>query len=199
MKLLLFSDLHADVEAAQNLVDMAPEADVLLGAGDFGNMRRDVSVCIRELAIVERPALVVPGNNESFDELETACRRWPGAKVLHGTGVTIEGVDFFGLGGGIPLTPFGSWSYDFSESEAETLLRECPPGAVLISHSPPFGAVDVNTRGDNLGSKALRDAILRLQPRLVVCGHIHASAGQTEYVGETPVVNAGPGGIFFEI
>jgi Icc-related predicted phosphoesterase len=199
MKLLLFSDLHANADAARNLASLAPEADVLLGAGDFGNMRRDVAVCIRDLAEVDRPALVVPGNNESLEELEHACSRWPSARVLHGTGVKLNGVDFFGIGGGIPLTPFGSWSFDFTELEAEAMLRDCPPGAVLISHSPPYGTVDLSARGDHLGSKAIRDAVLRLKPRLVVCGHIHGSAGQTEYLGDTPVINAGPSGVFFEL
>jgi len=51
----------------------------------------------------------------------------------------------------------------------------------------------------SLGSTVVRDAILRLQPRLVVCGHIHGSGGQQAMLGATPVVNAGPRGVLFEI
>ena len=195
MKLLLFSDLHADADAARRLVERAQGVEVLVGAGDLSNVRRNVRLCTEVLRAADRPAILVAGNNESTDELAAACRDWPRAHVLHGSAVTLLGVTFFGLGGGVPVTPFGSWSYDFTEEEAARLLADCPPGCVLVSHSPPKGAVDRSSRGQSLGSVAVRDAILRVRPRLVVCGHIHGSGGQVGAVGETPVVNAGPAGV----
>jgi Icc-related predicted phosphoesterase len=199
MKLLLFSDLHTNAAAARELVRSAAKADVVVGAGDFGNLRRDVRVCIDVLRAIERPAVLVAGNNESTEELAEACRDWPQAHVLHGTGVTIQGVPFFGLGGGVPVTPFGSWSYDFTEEQAAKLLAECPTGAVLVSHSPPKGAVDRASSGQSLGSTSVREAIARCRPRLVVCGHIHACAGQHATLGETSVVNAGPAGVLWDL
>lgn len=199
MKLLLFSDLHCDTDAARHLVELSAGVDVVIGAGDFGNVRRQVRACIDVLCVIDRPAVLVAGNNESTEELSAACRDWPTAHVLHGSGVTLDGVPLFGLGGGIPTTPFGSWSYDFSEDEATELLRDCPPGCVLVSHSPPQGAVDRNSRGQSLGSVALRRAVMQLQPVLVVCGHIHGSGGRQEALGVTPVVNAGPGGIVWDL
>jgi uncharacterized protein len=195
MNLLLFSDLHADVAAARRLLPLARKADVLIGAGDFGNVRRHVGVCLDVLRVLDKPAVLVPGNNESLDELRDACRAWPSAHVLHGDDVTIDGVAFFGLGGGVPVTPFGSWSFDLTEEEAAALLARCPPNAVLVSHSPPKGAADRSSRGQSLGSVAVRAAVERLRPRLVVCGHIHGSAGERALVGAVPVVNAGPEGV----
>lgn len=113
--------------------------------------------------------------------------------------MTIAGVPFFGLGGGVPVTPFGSWSYDFTEEEAAKLLANCPAGCVLVSHSPPKGTVDVSSQGKSLGSVAVRDAILRCKPVLVVCGHIHACGGKQGMIGQTPVVNAGPAGVDWEL
>jgi Icc-related predicted phosphoesterase len=199
MKLLLFSDLHADVAAARSLVERASQVDVVIGAGDFGNVRRQVRVCLDVLRVIDKPAVLVAGNNESTEELADAARCWPSATVLHGTGVEIAGVPFFGIGGGIPVTPFGDWSYDFSEEEAEVLLASTPVSCVLVSHSPPAGAVDRSSRGQSLGSVALARTIARVRPLLVVCGHIHGSAGQSEMLGETPVVNAGPDGVVWEL
>jgi Icc-related predicted phosphoesterase len=199
MKLLLFSDLHADAAAARRLVKRSDAADVLVGAGDFGNIRRHVQVCIDVLRAIDKPAVLVAGNNETTAELVEACRDWPQAHVLHGSAVTIGGVEFFGLGGGIPVTPFGAWSYDFTEEQATELLSGCPKGCVLVSHSPPKGAVDVDSRGRSLGSVAVRDAVDRLEPRLAACGHIHAFAGQHVWLGRSPVVNAGPAGIEWEV
>jgi len=199
VKLLLFSDLHTDTTAAARLVSLSKEADVLIGAGDFANARQGISSCIDVLRQIRIPTVLVPGNNESFDELKAACKSWTEAKVLHGTSVEINGQLFFGLGGGIPITPFGSWSFDFSEEQAKAILEHCPKNAVLVSHSPPKGAVDVSSSGQSLGSRAVREAIVRLKPKLVVCGHIHASAGQRVLIGPTTVINAGPGGILYTL
>jgi Icc-related predicted phosphoesterase len=199
MKLLLFSDLHTDTTAAHLLVERARSVDVVIGAGDFGTVRRHVRDCIDVLRAIDKPAVLVAGNNESTEELLEACQDWPHAHVLHGSGMRLAGVDFFGLGGGIPVTPFGAWSYDFTEEQAAQLLSGCPAGGVLVSHSPPKGAVDVSSTGRSLGSVAVRDAVLRLRPLLVVCGHIHESQGQQAMLGPSPVVNAGPKGVVWEL
>ncbi len=198
MKLFLFSDLHTDTSAATRIVDLARGVDVVVGAGDFANARRGVSTCLQVLQHIAIPAVLVPGNNESYEELVAACAGWKSARVLHGTGMEIAGVPFFGIGGGIPITPFGDWSYDFSEADGARLLRGCPTGAVLVSHSPPQGSVDQSSSGRSLGSTAVRDAVIRLKPRLVVCGHIHACAGQRTSIGNTPILNAGPNGVFYD-
>ncbi|KAA3661247.1 MAG: serine/threonine protein phosphatase [Chloroflexi bacterium] len=199
MKLLLFSDVHAHEERCLALVALAEMADIVIGAGDFGNLRRQVNSTVDILTAIKKPTIVVPGNAESYDELVASCRNWPEATVLHGSGTTVNGVRFYGIGGGIPVTPFGSWSYDFSEDEARELLADCPEGAILITHSPPKGVVDMASNGLSLGSVAIREIILAKSPPLVVCGHIHESAGQQIVVGESVVINAGPAGIFWEL
>jgi Icc-related predicted phosphoesterase len=199
MRLLLFSDLHADETAARRLVGLARGADILVGAGDFGNLRRDVRPCVEILATAGKPGVLVAGNNESTDELTEAASSWPSARVLHGSSAVVGGVTFYGLGGGVPITPFGSWSYDFSEEQAEALLAGCPAGCVLVSHSPPKGVLDASSSGRSLGSTAVREAVLRVAPALVVCGHIHAQAGRRMDLGTSPVVNAGPIGVPWEL
>jgi Icc-related predicted phosphoesterase len=199
MKLLLFSDLHSDFRTASKLVELSNEVDIVVGAGDFCIGRRGLEKIIKALARITKPAVLVPGNSESNDELINACRVWESARVLHGTEAAVENITFFGIGGGIPITPFGAWSYDFSEYEANGLLRDCPNGCVLISHSPPQGVLDLSPDGRRLGSQAVREAIEDKQPELVVCGHIHASAGQISRLGKTTVINAGPGGIIHDL
>jgi len=201
--LLLFSDIHRDQDACTSLVQRADDADVLVGAGDFCTMRRGLDEVIGTLSAIETPTVLVPGNAESADELRAACASWPAAHVLHGETCTVENVDFAGIGGGIPVTPFGDWSYDLSEAEAESLLSDVSLpgglGGVLVSHSPPKGLVDRDSSGTSLGSTAIRSAIDRLQPTLVVCGHIHASWEERETVGDTEVINAGPDGVRVEV
>lgn len=199
MKLLLFSDLHTDRDAADAIVRRAQAVDILIGAGDFASVRRNLHTCIDILRAVDRPTILVAGNNETTDELRAACGQWSSAHILHGSQVTVGQFTFYGIGGGIPVTPFGTWSYDFTEEEARELLADCPQGCILVTHSPPKGAVDVAEGGKSLGSIAIRETVERVQPLLVVCGHIHASAGRRTTIGPTPVVNAGPHGIVWQL
>lgn len=198
MRLLLFSDLHRDRAAARSVVERADGVDLVIGAGDFAVQRGGIEDVVDILREIEVPAVLIPGNGESDGELRTACEGWESAHVLHGDGVTIDGVPFFGIGGGIPETPFGEWSFDVSEEDAVGMMASCPEGCVLVSHSPPHGHVDV-VGGRHLGSHSVLDTIERVSPRLVVCGHIHACWGRSSTVGSTLVINAGPDGQVLQI
>ena len=204
MKLLLASDLHRDIDAARSIVGRSDDVDVVVIAGDLAIKRRGLQEMVDVLTAIERPTVLVCGNGESPDELRDACARarhsatgarWASWHVLHGEAVEIDGVTFFGLGGAVPVTPFGDWSVDLSEQEAAALLSGCPDGAVLVSHSPPQGHVDTDRAGIHRGSWSVLEAIERTAPRLVVCGHIHDCWGERSVAGGTPVVNAGPRGV----
>lgn len=194
MRFLCFSDLHRDRRAATALVTAAADVDVVIGAGDFATKREGLADTLEILSAIRRPAVLVPGNGESADELREAARVWESARVLHGDGCEIDGVSFWGVGGGIPVTPFGDWSYDFDEDQAEVLLAGCVPGGVLVVHSPPLGTVDLDSTGKIRGSSSIRACVERCQPRLVVCGHIHSDWGKTVSLGPSTVLNAGPQG-----
>ncbi len=65
MKLLLFSDLHSDFRIASKLVEMSRDVDVVVGAGDFCNVRRGLDEIIQALSGINTPTVLVPGNSES--------------------------------------------------------------------------------------------------------------------------------------
>ena len=201
VKFLCFSDLHRDVIAAKRIVALSSAADIVIGAGDFATRRKGVEDTIQILAEIDKPSVLVPGNGESVQELESAVEvvGWSSASVLHGTGCTVAGMAIWGVGGGIPVTPFGDWSYDFSEDQAESLLAGCQGNAVLVVHSPPLDTVDHDSSGMIRGSQAIRNAIEATQPRLVVCGHIHSDWEKQVRLGDTCVLNAGPRGVMIEI
>jgi uncharacterized protein len=197
MRILAFSDLHHARARAADIVAASAGADLVIGAGDFCNMRQDLAGAMALLAGIVAPMVVVPGNAESAEELRAAVPE--GVSVLHGQGVTIAGLRLFGLGYGVPETPFGAWSCDLDETAAAALLAPCSAADILISHSPPKGVGDVTSAGLSVGSAAIRDAILRIQPRLALCGHIHDSWGAEGQIGATRVVNLGPIVHWFEV
>jgi Icc-related predicted phosphoesterase len=198
MRILAFSDLHRDLGRAAELVERSAEADVVIGAGDFASVHEGLDETIGALAAIEKPSVLVPGNNETAEALREAATAWPAATVLHGELTEIEGRTFFGLGAGIPITPW-DWSFDLSDEEAAAALAPCPEGAIMALHSPPLGHCDVSGSGDHLGSPALADAIERLGPPLAVCGHIHESWGARSRIGDTEVANLGPDGAYFDV
>ncbi len=199
MRLLAFSDLHRDLAQAETLTAMATDADVVIGAGDFASVHQGLDEAISALAAIETPTVLVPGNNETHDALTDSVERlWPAAHVLHGDALEIDGQVFFGLGAGIPTTPW-DWSFDLDETEAEAALEDLPDDAVLVVHSPPKDHCDTTSEGLHLGSTAILAAIERQAPKLAVCGHIHEAWGQTSSIGDTEVINLGPSGRYIEI
>ena len=198
MRLLAFSDLHRDLGQAASLVEMSADADVVIGAGDFASVHEGLEETIDALAGIETPTILVPGNNETVEALRAASAAWTAASVLHGEGTAIDGVEFFGLGAGIPRTPW-DWSFDLDDPAAARMLAPCPEGAVLVLHSPPRGHCDSAGDGTHFGSPALLAAIEEKRPRLAVFGHIHESWGCSGEVGGVPLRNLGPTGTWLEV
>lgn len=193
MKLLAFSDVHTDIGAVESLVDQARSADVVAGVGDFASVHEGLPQTLEPLKAIEVPLLLVPGNNETADALRSATTGWDGATVLHGAAAEIGGIPFFGIGGGIPTTPW-DWSFDLTEEEAATVLEALPEAAVLLSHSPPKGHVD-----KGLGSAAVLAAAERTEARAVLCGHIHEEWTNESRIGDTLVRNLGPDGFVLDL
>jgi Icc-related predicted phosphoesterase len=195
VRLLAFSDVHRDDRKARELADLAGGADVVVAAGDFASVHIGLDKLIDMLVVIETPTVLVPGNNETEEALREACQGWKAATVLHGEGTTIDGVDFFGLGGGIPTTPW-DWSFDLTEEEADAKLADAPEGGVLVVHSPPKGHLDGPRE---LGSEAILRAIEKKRPEVAIFGHVHEDAGKEDSLGPTRLYNVGPEGTFIEV
>jgi uncharacterized protein len=178
-------------------VEASRDADVVVAAGDLASVHAGLDETVGVLRAIEAPTVLIPGNNETDEALREACSEWDAATVLHGDATEIDGITFFGLGAGVPVTPW-DWSFDLTEEEAAELLAGCPDGAVLVVHSPPKGHVD-ESGGVHLGSEAVLRSIETRQPVLALCGHIHESWGQRATLGPTRVINLGPDGLTIEI
>ncbi|MCA9276128.1 MAG: metallophosphoesterase family protein [Phycisphaerales bacterium] len=192
MNIIAFSDIHTDLHAIEKFRSQAESADLLIGAGDYCNMRRGLQPVIDAIASIGTPAVLVHGNAENDTELNEAAAPYDHLHTLHGSTITISNITILGLGGAVPETPFGDWSVDYSEKHAWDLLSPCPYADILVTHSPPKGHCDKDSAGKHLGSKSVLKWTKKHQPRFVLCGHIHASWQNWSDIGPTRVMNLGP-------
>ena len=160
--------------------------DVFVAAGDITNFG-PVTYARDLFAGLPVPVLAVPGNCDPREILPVLDEM---GVNLHGRKATVAGRSFVGLGGSNP-TPFGT-PFELSEEEiGRTLDRTMERGAILVSHAPPNGFVDVVRSGEHVGSVAVRRIVEEFRPPLVLCGHIHEGRGVAE-LGPTTIVNPGP-------
>lgn len=187
MRIYVASDIHASRSAAERIraaLD-AYRPDVFVAAGDVTNFG-PISYARELLASLPVPTLAVPGNCDPREILPVLDEI---GVNLHARKATVAGRTFVGLGGSNP-TPFGT-PFELSEEEIDATLRPLMEGnAILVSHPPPRGVVDVVHSGDHVGSTSVRAVVEEFQPPLVLCGHIHEARG-VDRVGRTTVVNPG--------
>lgn len=187
MRVVCLSDTH---DRHQGLV--VPDGDVLVHAGDLTG--RGSFLQVRAFddwlgTLPHRHKLVIAGNHDFGFERDPDARRWlRHATYLQDSGVTIDGVKFWGS----PWQPrFFDWAFNLDRGAPIRARWALIPADtdVLITHGPPRDILDRAAHGENVGCDDLREAVLRIRPKLHVFGHIHESAGQ-QVVDGVRFVNA---------
>jgi Icc-related predicted phosphoesterase len=129
---------------------------------------------------VDVPHLFVHGNHDSPNEpfLQALDRH-----DLHLRVVRIGSVSFGGFQGSMKYKPKGHYLYD--DHEVAELLAVLPEVDVFVAHAPctTLGIDD----GVHDGFRAFDEYIMRVQPRLFLCGHVHRSREVT--LGRTRCVS----------
>lgn len=197
MKLLIFSDIHADYAALERLMKI--EADYYFAAGDLVNWARGLECVGPVLARRAERMYVTPGNHESEEDIARLCTDFH-LHNFHGGTLQVNGYHVAGLGYSNP-TPFDTPG---EYSEAELAARLLPFAGlsplVLICHCPPKDtALDRAGEGAHYGSTAVREFLEKHQPEYFFCGHIHEAAGAETTVGKTRCWNVGKKGYLLTV
>ena len=195
MKIVSISDVHMATRNLARMTEVWRDTDLAIVAGDLTNFGGidDARKVLDDVRACCKNVLAVPGN---LDQPETFPFFEREGIALHGKGMVIDGVGFFGCGGS-NLTPFKTPS-EFTEDEIYAALeqgysevREVRP-LVMVCHTPPLATkCDRIVSGKAVGSPAARRFIEEHQPEVCISGHIHESAA-VDSIGKTAVLNAGP-------
>jgi uncharacterized protein len=188
LKILVFSDIHADESALDGLRSLAykKDYDAVICAGDLTN-RGPVSFVEDLLNLWGDKIFFVHGNMDSAAVLDVLR---PRPNYLHGRKIDFGEWNLVGLGGSNP-TPFHTPS-EYSERQIEHILRsaDIDSRTILVSHPPPKGFFDKVAGDIHVGSESLRKIMDEKKPIILLCGHIHEHEGQ-KVVGDTLIIKIG--------
>ena len=166
-------------------------ADVLLHCGDWSNwesskkITEDFNAWLGSPDILARfpRRIVVGGNHElccskvSTEQVRTKIIT--NAEYYNGESITHESLKLWLS----PLTRSRNLTYRanaFSKS-SENLTKEfakCPNDVdILVTHSPPYGILDMHKSGHRMGSLELWQTVQRVLPTVHVFGHCHDNGG----------------------
>lgn len=170
MRIICISDLHGHLP-------QLPEGDLILLAGDICPDYDQHRWLFGEFAAwAERqPAFIIAvwGNHDFIGE-KLGEPLMNNVAFVHDSIVNYQGLSIYG-------TPWSHWTADWCRQWAfmrkDAAHHKIPPVDIIVSHGPPYGIGDRCEDGDRAGSHALREDIERVQPKLVVCGHIHEDRG----------------------
>jgi len=178
----------ADIHGAQHRVNEALSAikkykpDLVVIAGDITQFGPgDVATLI--LNQFPEPVFAVPGNIDTADV-------WKGIERSHATNLHKNQIEFKNLMfTGINGVDDAETELFLSDPSFNDLLDSTQ---VLVTHVPPHGFQDAVFLGKHAGSKPLRKIMDKIQPRLVISGHIHEKPGYTTHE-RTTIVNCSMG------
>ena len=197
LRILAAADLHGDTKATRKLAERAEseKVDLVVLCGDLTGFV-DNKGLIKPFKDKKQKVLILPGN---WDSVATAdfLAQFYGVKNIHGYSAIYENVGFFGAGGA-SIGPFPT-----SEKELRDSLEKAHSGLkgierkVMLTHMHPEGSK--SEFSGFKGSKAIREAIKKFKPDLLIHGHIHEAQGIEEKIGKTRVFNVGKEGTIIEV
>ncbi len=191
MRIYAVADIHGRPDRMRlikkNTIKLKP--DVLIIAGDITHFTHPVPTIAR-LNDMPVSVLAIRGNTD-LKKVEHLIGKYPNITPLHLKNIAIDNVCFVGMSGTVPI-PFSS-RIGFREGPIlEKVMPLLKRDSVLVAHPPPWGTLDEVLGIFHAGCRSLRRIVSRVQPRLLICGHIHERSG-TAFIGETLVINCAMG------
>jgi Icc-related predicted phosphoesterase len=197
-KILAIGDIHGDTGLVKKLAEKAKKenVDLIILAGDLTFAEQSTKNLIGPFIKAKKQVLLIPGNHESIATADFLAEVY-GAQNIHGYSFVKGNLGIFGAGG----ADFGF--HKIKDSEMFELLKKGYSGVknakkkIMVTHIHPSGS-KTEVFGFE-GSKAVRKAIEKFHPDILINSHLHEAGGIEEKIGKTRVMNVSRKEKVFEI
>lgn len=180
LRFVALGDIHGSVEAVEKarkyIEEKKPDAVLVCGDITHSGGSGEAGRLLEKLTGNKIPVLYVWGNMDRVSPDHQV--EGVNAKCLHGKKTESGDVEILGLSG-------NAWGYDFLSD-----IEKSDKPLIVVSHEPPRNCLDETWSGSHAGDPQIRNFIERVQPDLMVCGHIHEARGESK-IGKTVVCNIG--------
>ncbi len=195
MKIIALTDIHDAIGMATRILSAESDADLIILGGDITNNGglNQMKNALRQLLIPNKNVFALAGNMDRPEAEDAIIEK---GISIHGRGVIIGEVGFFGVGG-CPDSPMRTPNELSEENIAQIIvdgykLVKDAKVKVFVTHTPPAKTkLDRINSGSHVGSISVRMFIEYESPNIVICGHIHEARGQ-DVLGKSRMINCGP-------
>jgi uncharacterized protein len=173
MRVLALADEAPPLDADELVARNRPDLVVTLG-----DLPRS---WLASLEAVQVPRLGVHGNHDGEHDLREVA-----IEDLHLSRAELDGWSFAGFEG---CVRYRDGPHQYTQRQAARMARKLPAADVLLCHAPPAGVNDEPDDRAHAGFDALREWVVRHEPRYVLHGHTTPDPRtRTDHLGATKVV-----------
>ncbi len=199
LRILAAADTHGDSRIVKKLAEKAEreKVDLVVLCGDITGWTETRNI-IKPFKDKNKQVLIIPGNHDSFATIDFLANLY-GVKNIHGYSLKYNDIGFFGAGGATAAPGPGR----ITEKELLRTLRKAHNDLkgiekkIMITHMHP--SKSKSEFSGFVGSEAIRKAIKKFKPDILIHGHIHELGGIEEKIDSTRVINVGREGKIIEI
>ena len=197
-KILAIGDIHGDTGLVKKLVERVKKenVDLVILAGDMTIAEQSIENIVGPFIKAKKQVLLIPGNHESAATIDFLSKVY-GAKNIHGYGLRIGDVGIFGAGtADIGINSIGDSGISELLRKAHEEVKDAKR-KVMVTHMHPSGS-----KAEMFGfpgSRAIRRAVDKFKPEILINAHVHEAGGTEEKIGKTRVINVSRKEKIFEI
>ena len=198
MKFLTFVDTHDDPTVVKELIKRAKQNDIdfMICAGDLAMFGQGLRRNLKQFNSVGKKFYIIPGNHEEYGlEYEKMVSDYKNCINFHKKVFEIGDYVFLGYGGG----GFALKDPEFRKLARKWYGKYKDKKIILVTHGGPYGTKIDELEGKHVGNQDYTKFIERIKPQVVICGHLHETAGLIDNIGKTKVIHPGWEGMVLEL
>jgi uncharacterized protein len=197
MKFLTFVDLHEDKKYLKELIKRASQDDIdfVVCAGDITLFGRGLRYILKQFNNLNKKVYLIPGNHESDRMFKEVISDYPNCINFNHKVIKKDDYVLLGYGGG----GFSAQDPEFRKISREWYSKYQDSKVILVTHGPPANTTIDLLEKRHVGNLDYRKFVERIKPKLMICGHLHETAGMQDKIDKTIVINPGWEGMVIEL